>query len=309
MTLQQNTIGIDVSKTALDVFFAADGRSERIANASEPIAALARRCRSLGGFVLFEATGRYDAKLRKAFGAAGVAFARVNPARARDFVRAAGFLAKTDKVDARMLARMAAVLQPQAEPQADPAREQLALLQRRRDQLVAACSQERIRRAEADSFERDSLDRHLAWLSGEIDRFDKLIAKLLAASAALKEAFARLCTAPGVGPVTATTLLALLPELGQRSPKAVAALAGLAPLNRDSGQFRGARHIGGGRARVRVALYMAAVSATRSNTRFQACYKAMRAAGKAPKVALIAVARKILLALNAMLRDRVAFRP
>jgi transposase len=309
MILHPAAVGIDVSKLYLDIFFARDGRSERIANASAPVAALAARMQAEGAFVLFEATGRYDACLRQALAAAQIAHARVNPARARDFARAAGFLAKTDKVDARMLAHMAAALQPPAEAPVDPAREQLAALHRRRDQLVAMRAQERVRRAEAAADERDSLDRHLGWLGAEIARFDAAIAKLVASIAALKQAAARLRTVPGIGPVAAATLLALLPELGRRSSKTIAALAGLAPLNRDSGQFRGKRQIGNGRRRVRQALYMAAVAAARSGSRLGAVYKSMRAAGKPAKVALIALARKLLVTLNAMTRDAVPFRP
>jgi transposase len=307
MSIYPETVGIDVAKAHLDIYFAPRGGYERIANTDVAVASLAARCQANGAFVLFEATGRYDARLRQALGTAGVAFARVNPARARDFAKAAGFLAKTDKVDARMLAKMASALEPTAQPPADIARERLATLHRRRDQLVDARSRERVRRAEADADERDSLDRHIAWLSTEITCFDKRIAAHLASAAALKDTWLRLRSAPGIGPVAATVLVALMPELGHRSSRTIAALAGLAPLNRDSGQLRGLRRIGGGRRRVRQALYMAAVSAARSNTRFATFYRSLREAGKPAKLALIAIARKLLLSLNAMTRERVTF--
>jgi transposase len=307
MSIYPETVGIDVAKAHLDIHFAAQGCYERIANTQLAVAELAARCQAKGAFVLFEATGRYDARLRQALGAAGVAFARVNPARARDFAKAAGFLAKTDKVDARMLARMASALEPTARPPADTAREQLATLHRRRDQLVDDRSRERVRRSDASADERDSLDRHIAWLSAEIACFDKRIASHLASAAGLKETWLRLRSAPGIGPVAATTLVALMPELGCRSSRTIAALAGLAPLNRDSGQLRGLRRIGGGRRRVRQALYMAAVTAARSKSRFAAFYRSLRAAGKPAKLALIAVARKLLISLNAMVREGALF--
>lgn len=309
MTIHPNCVGIDVAKHGLDVCFACDGRSLHIANEADAIDSLAEQCRAQAAFVLFEATGRYDSLLRSRLAAAGVPHARVNPARARDFARAAGFLAKTDKVDARMLARMAGVLAPDAEPPADPDRERLASLHRRRDQLVAGRAEERVRREAAGSEdERDSLARHIAWLSDEIADIEKRIAALFTAVDSLRRARDRLRSAPGIGPVAAATLLALLPELGQRSSRTIAALAGLAPLNRDSGQFRGARRIAGGRPRVRQALYMAALAAIRRGGRFNAFYEKLRDAGKPAKVAIIAVARKLLLALNAMARDEATFR-
>lgn len=302
--IHPDIVGCDVSKHHLDLYDA--GAHERIGNNAAQIAALAERWR--GRFVVFEATGDYDRLLRNALTAAEVRFARVNPARARDFARAAGFLAKTDKVDARMLAAFGAALQPAADPARDPAREQLGALVKRRDQLVKMRTQERVRRSEtAAAAMHEDLDAHLAWLDQRIKRIDAAIAALSKSAAALKPAIARLQSAPGVGPVTATVLIALMPELGQRTPKTIAALAGLAPLNADSGQKRGQRGIKGGRRRVREALYMAAVSAIRSNSRFAAFYSRLRDAGKAPKQAIIAVARKLLVVLNAMARDNVAY--
>ena len=309
MTIPRDFVGIDVSKSALDIFDAAAGRRERIENASAPIAALVERWRSRPVFVLFEATGRYDRLLRSALEKAQVSFARVNPQRARDFARAAGFLAKTDAVDARMLAMMAERLRPQADAPAPPARERLRALQRRRDQLVHMRAQERTRLSEADSDERDDIASLVADLSARIKVFDKRIRMLVATVQELARLHATLRTAPGIGQVAATTLLALMPELGTRSPKAIAALAGLAPLNRDSGAMRGKRTIAGGRKRVRDALYMAALTATRSSPHYRAVYKAFIAAGKAKKLALIAIARKLLIALNAMIRDNADFKP
>jgi len=308
MTISQDFIGIDVSKSTLDVFEGA--RSKRIANAGEPIAALVERWRSKDVFVLFEATGQYDQLLQRALQAGGIGFARVNPARARDFARAAGFLAKTDAVDAKMLAMMAERLRPKADAPVAQEREHLRMLHRRRDQLVHMRQQERTRLSEArEPEEKQSIVQHLAWLSGAIKDLDSRIRHFIASVGPLKQACSKLRKAPGIGPVAATTLLALMPELGTRSPKTIAALAGLAPLNRDSGIERGKRTIAGGRRRVREALYMAALAAVRSSDHFAKLYKAFIAAGKAKKLALIAIARKLLIALNAMIRDDTDFKP
>jgi transposase len=308
MTIASDVVGIDVSKHTLDVFDARLGRGERVANACEAVQALAGRFAALGRFVVLEATGSYDRRLRQALEAAGVSYARVNPGQARDFARAAGFLAKTDQVDARMLSRLGEALRPRPAEPADAARERLAALHKRRDQLVACRKQERARRAEAQEADlREDLERHLAWLDGEIARLDRRIAEAIAQSPDLEATRRLVCSIPGIGPVAAATLLALMPELGRRSPKTIAALAGLAPFNRDSGRHRGQRTIGGGRRRVREALYMAAVSACRSKSRFAEAYRALRAAGKPAKLALIAIARRILVTANAIVRDRQAF--
>ena len=310
MIINPGVVGIDISKHHLDIFDGAVGRPERVSNGPQAAASLAARFAAAGVFVLFEATGAYDLVLRRALQAAGVAFARVNPARARDFARAAGFLAKTDRIDARMLAAMAQSLRPHPHASTDPAREKLASLSRRRDQLVAMRKQERTRRSACHDEEMaDDIDRHMAWLNHAIADLDRAIRQLICASASLKQAEQRLRSVPGIGPVAAATLLALLPELGTRSPKAIAALAGLAPINADSGMFRGKRSIRGGRKRVRDALYMAAVAAARSNSRLAAIYRALIDAAKPPKLALIAVARRILVILNAIVRDNTIFQP
>ena len=180
---------------------------------------------------------------------------------------------------------------------------------KRRDQLVHMRKQERTRFSECDDAElRTDIKTHIQWLSAQIDRWDVEIDRLLKHSAALTETSRRLRSIPGIGPVATATLLALMPELGTLSSKAVAALAGLAPFNVDSGQFRGLRRIQGGRKRVRDALYMAAVSAVRSNPHLKSIYLRLRSAGKPAKVALIAVARKLIVTANAILRDKTQFR-
>ena len=308
MIIAPGFVGIDVSKHHLDIFDAAVGVAARLANTAGAVAELAHDWARRDAFVLFEATGRYDLDLRHALTAAGVRFARVNPARARDFARAAGFLAKTDAVDAKMLAAMAQCLQLPPAEAGLAARERLAALNRRRDQLVANRQQERTRQREcSDPFSRQSIAAHLAWLDAAIEAIQAQIAAAIAAEPELEHDRRLLSSVPGVGPVTAATLLALMPELGRRSPKQLAALAGLAPFNNDSGTRRGQRSIRGGRKRVRDALYVAAFIAARHAPRFKAFFKTLIDAGKPRKLALIAVARKLLTFLNAILRDRQPF--
>lgn len=307
MDIHHQTVGIDVSKARLDIH---DGAASSCANTPGAIAPLAKAWAQRGVLVVFEATGAYDLALRRALDAAGARHARINPAQARAFARAAGFLAKTDQVDARMLARLGLALQPRESPPVDPDRERLALLHRRRDQLVLMRQQERTRlKGCGDAEVEAGLRRGLAFLDVEVKAIDVRLAELIAAAPALEAAHRLLRSIPGIGPVAAAALLALVPELGARPGKAIAALAGLAPINRDSGQWRGQRTIGGGRKRIRDALYMAAVSASRSKSRFAAAYQHLRQAGKPPKLAFIALARKLLVTANAVLRDQRAFQP
>lgn len=300
-------VGIDVSKATLDIF--ADGHGhQRIANAAQAvkamIASLPRPC-----FIVMEATGSYDALLRHELEQAGLPYARVNPEQARDFARALGRRAKTDAVDARMLAEMGRRFDLAPTPPDDPARQRLAKWQRRRDQLVAMRQQEKVRLAdERDEAFKAGLRAHIAQLDQAIAEAERALAALLAESPVLAQAEKSIRSVPGVGRVTAVTLLALLPELGSRSPKQLAALAGLAPFNLDSGEKRGQRRIRGGRRRVRQALYMAALTAARSNPRLKAFAQSLKSRGKAAKPVIVAVARKLLGIINAVMRDKTEFK-
>ncbi len=307
MSITPVCVGIDVSKAYLDIFDPLAG-DFRIENTISAVSAFVSTQLVPGRFVVFEATGYYDRVLRLCLEAAGVAHARVNPEQARDFARALGRRAKTDAVDARMLADFGRALAPKPRPPSDLARENLAMRHKRRDQLVAMRQQEVVRRNEGeDAATADSLTRHLAWLDKEIEAVEDGIRAAIAADESLRKAERRLRSVPGIGPVAAVTLLALMPELGRRSPKAIAALAGLAPFNNDSGKRRGQRMIKGGRARVRKALYMAALAAANSKTRLGDFARKLRAAGKPPKLVLIALARKILEILNAICRENASF--
>jgi transposase len=305
MILPFRCVGIDVSKYRLDIFDDAVGVAESIANAPQPITEQVARWRCGEVFVVFEATGIYDRELAEALHRAGIRFARINPARARDFARAGGRLAKTDAIDARMLAAFARTMAPDPDQPPKPHRNALALLAKRRDQLVQMRAQEKNRRSEAaDRAMKESIARVIDCLDGEIEAIEDQIKALIKSEPEIAEQARLMRSAPGIGPVACMQLIAQMPELGLVGPKQLAALAGLAPFNVDSGIYRGKRAIGGGRKRVRDALYMAALNAVRRDGCFKTFYQKLRAAGKPAKLALIAVARKLLTVLNAMLRDR-----
>ena len=308
MILALRCVGIDVSKHHLDIFDEAVGVPERIANATQAITQLVARWRC-DALVVFEATGVYDRELREALRQAGIRFARINPARARDFARASGQLAKTDPIDARMLAAFARAMTPATEQVATPARNALARLAKRRDQLVSMRAQEKNRRSEAeDRAMAERIGRLIDLLDHEIEEIEADISALIKAEQEIADDAQLMRSLPGVGPVACMQLIAQMPELGHVGPKQVAALAGLAPFNVDSGTYRGKRKIGGGRKRVRDALYMAALNAVRRADPFKAFYNRLRQAGKPAKLALIAVARKLLTVLNAMMRDRKPYK-
>ena len=307
MTLAPHRIGIDISKAWLDIYDAGTAKALRVANDATSISLYLATLPATVE-VVFEATAPYDDKLRRALSASGLSAIRANPGRARDYARAAGFLAKTGTIDARMLATLPDVLPRVSAPAFDAEREALIALNRRRDQLVGIRAVERGRAAsEPDRDVLESLARLIVCLDGEIAQLDVKIKAALA-----QPAFAPLVlivrSVKGVGEVTAATLVALLPELGHLPAKPIAALAGLAPINRDSGMKRGQRHIGGGRRRVRQALYMAALAAIRCVPRFKAFYLAVKARCKHAKIAIIAVARKLLVTLNAMVKKRELFK-
>lgn len=308
MTLHPDVIGIDIAKVHLDIHDTRDGTTRRIANDTEAITRWSAALAGRDCLVVMEATGRYDTALRTALAAAGIDHARVNPEQARHFARATGRRAKTDVIDAHMLAELGQRLSVRAEAPAEPARVRLAALSRRRDQLVAIRKQERTRRSEeTDPMIAADLDDHLVQLDERIVAFDRAIQNTLGASTTLAHEAALLRSAPGIGPVAATVLIAQMPELGRIDAKAAAALAGLAPFNNDSGAFRGKRSIRGGRTRVRQALYMAALTAARSNTALGRFHQRLRDAGKPPKLALVALARKLLTVLNAIVRQQKPF--
>lgn len=302
MILHRNVLGVDVAGGWIDVFDASNSRSLRILN--EDIGSFVRALPA-GAFLVFEATGGHERLLMEALEAAGVAHARVNPRQAREFARATGRLAKTDKVDARVLAEMGASLDLRPHRPVEPGGQRLAELVARRDDIVAAITAETHRQRQArDPFVRRDIGRMLSVLRGRRASLEKEIAAHVAAQETLARDHARLRTAPGIGSTIAAIILARLPELGQLDRRAIASLAGLAPHACDSGLRRGRRHVWGGRADVRRALYLAAFIASRCNPGLKAVRERMQAAGKPAKVAILALARKLLTILNAMLRDQ-----
>lgn len=301
-------IGCDVSKAHLDLFDTITQKHIRIPNTAVAIDEWLSTLEGREARVILEATGRYDRLLCTALERWQRPYCRVNPAKARNFARATGQLAKTDSIDARLLARMGEALSPAVTPVSDPARQRLESLHTRRDQLVAMRQQERVRLHTADPSERDSIERHLGWLNGEIAVVEKECQSHVRENAMLSEQSERLRSIPGIGQVTAFTLMAHMPELGDSSPGGMAALAGLAPFNADSGIHRGQRHIRGGRKRVRDALYMAALVAYRLKSPFACLIQTMQARGKPFKIMIIAIARKLLVIANAILRDKTTFK-
>lgn len=297
-------VGVDVARDWLDVHVLPDGLAWRVANDPAAQGELAGRLRGLGAaLVVLEASGGYEAAAAAELRAAGLCAAVVNPRQVRDFARCVGQLAKTDALDAAVLARFAQAVRPEARPAPGPADAALKALVGRRRELVELEAAERQRLRLAAGAVRASVEAHLAWLRDQVAELERQIAAAIAADPGHLALAALLTTVPGVGAVVAATLVAELPELGALTRQEVAALVGVAPLNRDSGRTRGRRGTWGGRAAVRATLYMAAAAATRFNPAIRAFRDRLVAAGKPPKVARVACIRKLLTILNAMVRD------
>lgn len=297
-------VGSDVSKDHLDVHCLPQGAAFRLANDDAGLAGLAGRLRGPAvALVVPGATGGYEAPAAAALAAAGLPVAVVNPARVRDFARSKGRRAKADPLDAALLAHYARAMRPDPRPLPDARQQELTDLLARRRQLLAMRTAEPNRLPAATSARvRRNLQGHLRWPGRRLRSLGQGLERAIRASPAWRQREELLQGTPGVGPVTARTLLAELPELGRLSRQQVAAPAGLAPLKRDSGRRRGYRCIGGGRATVRCALYMAALTAGRCNPVIQKFHGRLRQAGKPAKVALAACADKLLTILNAMAR-------
>lgn len=301
-------VGIDVSKAALDVAARPTGEAWRVANDPDGIDALVARIAGLApALVVLEATGPYGAPCVAALAAAGVPVAVVNPRQVRDFAKATGRLAKTDALDAAVLALFAERVRPEPRPLPDAESEALAAILARRRQLITMLVAEKNRAHVAAPAVKKGVAKHVRWLERELSGVDGDLAEAIRESPVWRAKEDLLRGVPGVGPVLATTLLADLPELGSLDRREIAALVGVAPINRDSGTLRGQRSVWGGRATVRTALYMAALAAVRSNPPIKALYERLLEKGKPKKVALVACARKLLVTCNAVLRDGQAW--
>lgn len=306
------TVGIDVSKLTLDVATWPDAETWQVTHDAEGIETLVRRLQPMRPErVVVEATGRLEVALLAALGAAGLPAVRVHPRRVRDFARASGALAKTDRLDALMLARFGAQLQPELRPLPEPERDGLrAFLVRRRQLLDMLLAEEhRLATPGLPAEVREQIEVHVRWLREQVGGLDHDLRRTVLASALWRREDQLLRSVPGVGPVLATTVLAELPELTTLGRQALAALVGVAPLNRDSGAFHGRRWTGGGRGTVRHVLYMAAVAAVRCNPPVRRLYRRLVDAGKPAKLALVACMRKLLLILRAVVRSGQPWSP
>jgi transposase len=310
MTSDAIAVGIDVAKD--DVVIAVTPSGEQWTSTTTPDAleqAMARIAALRPTVVVLEATGGYEAPVAAAGAAAQLPIAVVNPRQVRAFAQALGRTAKTDAIDAHLLAAFGARVQPAVRPLPDADTQALAAVVTRRRQLLEMLTAERQRLAQATAppVQRD-LRTHIRWLERRVRDVDGDLTTRIQRSPLWRVQEDLLRSVPGIGPTVARTLLAELPELGTLDRRAIAALVGVAPMNRDSGQYHGHRTIAGGRASVRAALYMAALVATRHNRPLQHFYQRLRAAGKPAKVALVAVMRKLLAIVNAMLKHQTAWQ-
>lgn len=303
-------VGIDVSKSKLDVAVAGNGTVREWGNDERGRQVLSGWLTEQGvELVVLEASGGIEAALVSELVEQGLPVAVVNPTRVRAFARAEGQLAKTDRIDAQVIARFGATMKPKAKAIRDQA--QLALSQQvtRRRQMVQMVTAEKNRAQTALGAMKEQIERHIAWLQSEIEALEHEISQAIIADPIWQESAERLQSMPGVGAVTAATLVAELPELGRLNRQKITALVGLAPFNHDSGKRHGQRRIFGGRASVRTVLYMAALSAIRCNPVIRSFYQRLVAKGKAKKVAITACMRKILVILNTMAKTGQAWHP
>lgn len=303
MTPSTIFVGIDVAKDRLDLAWRPTGERWAAPNTERGIRSICRRLRTPApALIVLEATGGLELPLTGALAAAGLPVVVINPRQARDFAKATGRLAKTDALDAAVLAQFAEAVRPEPRPLPDAATQALSALLLRRRQLIGMLTAEKNRLGSAPAPVRTAIVTHIRWLDRRLAELDADLARTIRESPLWREKDDLLQSTPGVGPVLALTLLASLPELGTLTRQQIAALVGVAPLNRDSGRFRGSRRVWGGRAHVRAALYMGTLVATRFNPVIRMFYQRLCAAGKAKKVALTACMRKLLTMLNAMLK-------
>ena len=310
MKSEDRYVGIDVAKSRLDIAVRPDEEQWSVPNEEEGIDTLVSRLKELEpALVVLEATGGLELAVTAALAACELPVAVVNPRQVRDFARTAGQLAKTDRLDAQILARFGEAVQPTPRPLPDAQTQALAALLTRRRQVVAMITAEKNRLHAARPSVHKEIRRHILWLQKSLAKLDSDLGDALRLSPVWRDKDDLLQSVPGVGPTLSVTLLAELPELGTLDRRQIASLVGVAPLNRDSGLLRGKRTVWGGRARLRAALYMGTLVATRFNPVIKAFYQRLCAAGKPKKVALTACMRKMLVILNSILRRRVKWGP
>jgi transposase len=296
-------LGIDVSKENLDLAINPKKQIRRFHNTAIGIGKIVDYIAETGPvLVVMEATGGFEIPVAAALGEAGIPTAIVNPRQVRDFARSTGKLAKTDAIDAQILADFAATVHPEPRPLADLQAQELKDILARRRQLNEMITAEKNRVLRASGALRDHIRAHIAWMEKEMLDMDSALRHFIEDSPMWREKDNLLQSVPGIGPVLSSTLVAELPELGRLNRKQIAALVGVAPFNRDSGKMRGKRSVWGGRASVRAALYMGALVATRCNPVIKAFYTRLIAAGKAKKAAITACMRKLITILNTMVK-------
>jgi transposase len=300
---KENYVGIDVSKDTLDIAVYENQKHWSFTNDQTGISKVISMLKALKpALVVMEATGSYQIPLAGELGVVGIIVSVVNPRQIRDFARSAGILAKTDIIDARIIARFAATMKPAARPMSDGTARELGETIARRRQIVSMITAEKNRLGNATKT-KPGIKAHIDWLQNELSDINKSLKQQVKESTIWREKDELLQSVPGVGPNLSATILAELPELGNLNRKQLAALVGVAPLNRDSGKMRGKRTCWGGRATVRTAFYMSALTATRWNPIIRQFYIRLLAAGKTKKVALTACTRKLLTILNMMLKN------
>lgn len=309
--MEQVFVGIDIAKEHVDVHIRPSSETFVVTRDGEGLASLIERLAQIRpALVVLEATGGFEVTVAAALASAGLPLAVVNPRQIRDFARSTGKLAKTDALDAAAIAHFAEAIHPEPRPLAEAKAQELGELVARRRQVIEMMVAERNRARLLQSARvRKRIERHLTALQKELTEIETDLDQSIRNTPLWRENEDLLKSVPGIGNATARSLLADLPELGSLSRKQIAALAGVAPLNRDSGTWRGKRMISGGRAAVRASLYMAALVASRHNPVIAVFYRRLRSLGKPPKLALTACMRKLLVILNAMLRDRRPWHP
>lgn len=303
-------VGIDVSKRHLDVYIRPIGQALRVSNNDSGILELTTKLQSIKPeLIVLEATGGMELDVAESLSSQKLAVSIINPRQARDFGKATGKLAKTDAIDARVLAHFAEAIKPRITMMMDEKGKKLKDLVARRRQLVEMISAEKARKAGKQGEIKQDIQDHIEWLEARLKQINHQQEKLIEEKSEWTEKVTQLKSVPGIGEVTATTLVAALPELGKLSGKQISCLVGLAPLNRDSGQWRGKRMIVGGRAAVRCALYMATLVGIRFNPVMKSFYERLLGKGKLKKVALTACMHKLLIILNTMVKNGQSWQP
>jgi len=305
MNSKREYVGIDVSKKNLDVAYWGEPGAKQYKNTKLGIEKLIEEFNQQEiELIVVEATGGFEAKAVTEMLQAGLPVALLNPTRVRRFAQAKGLYAKTDVLDAHVLADFGQALKPEVWVLKTEVEEQISLRITRRRQLIGMQTEEKNRLTSAHEDNLERIKRHLDWLKEEIKQLDQELEEIVHTNPAYQEKIRNLCSVPGVGPVTALTLVGMMPELGRLNRGQIASLAGVAPMNQDSGGKKGRRRTLGGRSEVRRTLYMAALSASRSNPKIKQFYERLLENGKPQKVALTACMRKLLIILNAIARDQ-----